>query len=91
MKRLNQEMSPLRDDSTKDAAYVRDMWGEYTRRASFQDTTRPQQIKRDPEQVHAYLKTLEEGVESEDAQTLKKVAEGQMQKDDAKMQNYLIK
>ena len=26
MKRLNQEMSPLRDESTKDAAYVRDMW-----------------------------------------------------------------
>ena len=40
MKRLNQEMSPLRDESTKDAAYVRDMWGEYTRRANFQDSTR---------------------------------------------------
>ena len=48
-------------------------------------------MKRDPEQVHAYLKTLEEGVYSEDAQTLKQVAEGQIQKDDAKMQNYLIK
>ena len=69
-------MSPLRDDSTKDAAYVRDMWQEYTKRASFQDSTRPQQIKRDPEHVHAYLKTLEEGVGSEDAQTLKKVADG---------------
>ena len=91
MKRLNQEMSPLRDDSTKDAAYVRDMWSQYTKRASFQESTRPQQMKRDPEQVHAYLKTLEEGAASEDAQTLQRVAEGQMQKDDAKMQNYLIK
>ena len=41
MKRLNQEMSPLRDESTKDAAYVRDMWGEYTKRANFQDSTKP--------------------------------------------------
>ena len=69
-------MSPLRDDSTKDAAYVRDMWQEYTKRASFEESTRPQQMKRDPEQVHAYLKTLEEGLESEDTQTLTKLAEG---------------
>jgi hypothetical protein len=48
-------------------------------------------MKRDPEQVHAYLKTLEEGLGSEDAKTLQKVAEGQIQKDDTKMQNYLIK
>ena len=91
MKRLNQEMSPLRDDSTKDAAYVRDMWSEYTKRTSFQEQTRTQHMQRDPEQVHAYLKTMEEGIESEDAQTLRKVAEGQIQKDDSKMQNYLIK
>ena len=49
MKRLNQEMSPLRDASTKDPGYLRDMWQEYTRNASFESETRPQQIRRSPE------------------------------------------
>ena len=84
-------MSPLRDDSTKDPAYVRDMWQEYTKRASFQEKTRDQQLKRDPEQVHAYLKTLEEGIYSEDAKTLSEYAQGNITKEDSRMQNYLIK
>ncbi len=74
MKRLNQEMSPLRDPSTKDAVYLRDMWQEYSKNASFQSETRPQQIRRSPEQVHSYLKSLEEGIDSEDAQTVREHA-----------------
>ncbi len=49
MKRLNQEMSPLRDDSTKDQAYIRDMWEEYTRSASFNQETGTNQLRRQPE------------------------------------------
>lgn len=31
MKLLNTEMSPLRDESTIDPYFVRDMWSQYTR------------------------------------------------------------
>ena len=93
MKRLNQEMSPLRDESTKDSVYVRDMWQEYTKKASFEQETRSQQIQRTPEQVHAYLKQLEEGVESQDAQILREHAQkaetritGEVTQDDTRMQ-----
>lgn len=91
MKRLNQEMSPMRDEGTKDAAYVRDMWAQYSRSADFKQNTTKQQFKRQPEQVHAYLKQMEEGGDSQDAQTLKQWADGQLEKDDRNMQNYLIK
>ena len=91
MKRLNQEMSPLRDESTKDAAYVREMWSQYTRNADYNVATAKPQIKREPEQVHAYLKQMEEGASSQDAETLKQVADGSISKDDVKMQNYLIR
>ena len=91
-------MSPLRDESTKDSVYLRDMWQEYTRNASFKSETRPEQIRRSPEQVHSYLKKLEEGVDSEDAQTLQAHADksqnsinGAINAEDVKMQQYLIK
>lgn len=38
MKRLNQELSPFRDENTKDAAYVQDMWAQYTKKAELQET-----------------------------------------------------
>jgi hypothetical protein len=32
MKRLNQELSPFKDENTKDVAFVRAMWDQYTRK-----------------------------------------------------------
>jgi ribosomal protein S6 len=61
IKRLNQEMSPFRDESTKDPAYVRDMWEQYSKSADHQAATTNWQVKRNPEQVYAYLKNMEEG------------------------------
>ena len=91
MKRLNQEMSPLRDENTKDAAYVRDMWQEYTKNADYQQATTKSQLKRNPEQVYSYLKTMEEGPDSQDAQTVSEWASGKITSEDQKMQNYLIR
>lgn len=91
MKRLNQEMSPLRDESTKDPAYVRDMWAEYAKSADFEQATSAGQVRRQPEQVHAYLKRMEEGEDSQDAQTLSQWADGKITNEDEKMQHYLIK
>ena len=67
MKRLNSEMSPLRDESTKDSHYVRAMWDQYTKNTAYKQSTGKDQFRRDPEQVHAYLKRMEEGEDSADA------------------------
>lgn len=81
----------MRDENSKDSAYVRQMWSQYTRKAAHNEATSQGQIRRQPEQVHAYLKRMEEGPESEDAQTLTSWADGKLATDDQKMQNYFIK
>ena len=69
------------------------MWEEYTRSASFKSETRPEQLRRSPEQVHSYLKGLEEGIDSEDAKTVREHAQradtrvnGEITSEDVKMQ-----
>ncbi len=39
MKRLNSELSPLKDDSTKDPFYIRDMWSQTVKNTQFKDAT----------------------------------------------------
>ena len=72
----------MRDENTRDPTYVRDMWSQYTRNSDFQEATSKAEIRREPEQVHAYLKTMEEGQDSSDAKTLSDVAAGTIAKDD---------
>ena len=67
------------------------MWEHYTKNTTFEKKTTKDEIRRQPENVHAYLKGMEEGPESRDAQTLKEYAKGAMTGDDEKMRNYLIK
>ncbi|CDW91766.1 UNKNOWN [Stylonychia lemnae] len=91
LKRLNTELSPLKDEETKDANLVRNMWTQYVRNSNFQRYTNDNEVRREQENVHAFLKKMEVGEDHEDAQTVAKVATGQMDKDDIKMRNYLIK
>lgn len=67
MKRLKQELSPFKDDDTKDPEYVRAMWEQYTKHSAIQEASRPGEIKRNDEKVHAYLKSIESGVDHPDA------------------------
>ncbi len=84
-------MSPFRAEETKDPKYVREMWQQYSKEAKYTKETNDNEVRRRPEEVHAYLKKMEEGPDSEDAQTLSEVASGAINKDDQKMQNYLIR
>jgi hypothetical protein len=76
MKRLNTEMSPLRDDSTKDPYFVREMWEQYTRNQDFMNSTNDDEVRRQPEQVHAYLKRMESGADHPDAKIINDIAQG---------------
>lgn len=74
MKRLNKELSPLKDENTKDPYYIRDMWEQYTINSNFKRFTNDDEIRREPEQVHAFLKRMESGAQNEDTQVVTKVA-----------------
>eukprot|EP00347_Sterkiella_histriomuscorum_P012200 403369512 len=91
LKRLNQELSPLKDESTKDPYLIRDLWTQYVRNAEFQRKASADEIRREPELVHAYLKRLESGADNQDAQTITKLALGEIDKSDVDLKNYLIK
>ena len=82
MKRLKQELSPFRDENMSDKKYVRDMWSQNTCNSDFHEATSMAEIRREPEQVHSYLKTLDEGQYSSDAKTLRDVNSGTIAKDD---------
>ena len=71
-------MSPLRDEETKDSVFIRDMWQQYTKKSTFDEITTKDEIRRNAEKVHAYLKAMESGAEHPDAKTLREYAEGQI-------------
>lgn len=81
----------MKDESTRDGYLVRDLWAQYVRNSNFERNTNINEIRREPEQVHAYLKRMESGENNEDAEVISKIAMGEMAKDDVKMKNYLIK
>lgn len=61
MKRLNSELSPLRDESTRDPFFIRNMWEHYQRNKVFEQSASSDEIRRNPEQVYAFLKRMESG------------------------------
>lgn len=88
---MNQELSPLKDEETKDPYLVRDLWTQYVRNAEFQRQASNYEIRREPEQVHAYLKKMESGADHEDTKVIAKLAQGEIDKNDIDLKNYLIK
>ena len=89
LKRLNQELSPFKGEV--DAPYVRQMWELAVKSSEFSQISRKEEIRREPEKVHATLKNMELGSDHQDAKTITDWAKGAISKDDVKMQNYLIK
>lgn len=49
MKRINKELSPLKDESTRDPYFVREMWEQYTRNSNFARNANEDEIRREPE------------------------------------------
>lgn len=91
MKRLNQELSPFKDESTKDPYFVREMWEQYTKAINFEEATQERRIQREPEKVLSYLKNMELGAQDPDAKTITGWANGEIAQDDEKMKTYFIK
>ena len=70
MKRLNAEMSPFRDKSTIDEDYIRVMWTKYVQIQALRGGSTQKRIEQDLPQVAAFVKTVEEGPQHHDSQTL---------------------
>ena len=91
LKRLNQELSPLKDESTRDPSYVRNMWQEYIKVDNFNKSSSKKALREDEQGVHAYLKSMEFGTDHPDSKLLQELAEGAVAKDDSKVKEYYIR
>ena len=74
MKRLNQELSPFKDDELRDEKFIRQMWQEYKKWDHYQKSTTPRQAKLETAKVVSYLRTMNDGADSQDAINLNKWA-----------------
>ena len=70
MKRINSELSPFRDKDTLDEEYIRLMWTKYTQIQALRNNSTPKKIAQDLPKVAAFIKSVEEGTENQDSQTL---------------------
>ena len=91
IKKLNHELSPFRDEETRDKVFVRKMLDTYRHMEEFAEVTTNKQLWRNDKKLHSYLKEMEVGSTHADAQTVRDVYEGAMEVDNVKMKNYLIK
>ena len=95
MKRLmgsvNAELSPFKDEETRDSHFMRQTLDHYRKFEDFELATSDRQIERDDLTVHSYLKQMSVGRKHNDAKLIKKLQEGQIEKDNATFQKYLVK
>lgn len=61
MGQVNAELSPFKDDETRDSLFMREMIDHYRKTEAFSDSTTPRQIERNDKSVHAFLKQMEVG------------------------------
>ena len=91
MKTLNEELSPFKDNDTRqDPVFVRKMLEHYRLAEDFSEATTDKQIYREDKKVHHYLKVMESGEKHADAQMLKELHEGTVKQDDEKLRKYLV-
>eukprot|EP00806_Schmidingerella_arcuata_P001505 Macronucleus_2358.p2 GENE.Macronucleus_2358~~Macronucleus_2358.p2 ORF type:complete len:207 (+),score=51.22 Macronucleus_2358:1-621(+) len=88
---LNAELSPFKDDETRDSHYMRQTLDHYRKFEDFEVSTSDRQIERNDVTVHSYLKQMEVGKNHTDAKLLRKLQEGEIERDNANFQKYLVK
>ena len=88
---VNAELSPFKDDETRDSHFMRQTLDHYRKFEDFESATSDRQIERNDLTVHSYLKQMEVGRNHSDAKLVKKLQEGEIEKDNAQFQKYLIK
>lgn len=88
---MNAELSPFKDEETKDSHFMREMLDHYRKMEDFELSTSDRQIERNDTTVHSYLKQMELGSRHQDSKLLSKLQEGAIEKDDALVKQYLRK
>ena len=58
---MNAELSPFKDEETKDSHFMREMLDHYRKMEDFELSTSDRQIERNDTTVHSYLKQMEVG------------------------------
>ena len=58
MGNLNAELSPFKDEDTRDSLFMREMLDHYRKMEDFEASTSDRQIERNDTTVHAYLKQM---------------------------------
>lgn len=91
MNKVNEELSPFKDDDAKDSVFMRDILEHYRVMEDFETSTSDRQIERNDTTVHAYLKHMESGPKHMDTKTLKKLQRNEIDKDNLRVKQYLTR
>ena len=68
---VNAELSPFKDDEKRDNVFMREILEHYRKMEDFEVSTSDRQIVRQDLAVHSYLKRMEVGKKSADAELLR--------------------
>ena len=88
---VNAELSPFKDEELRDNHFTRQMLEHYRKMEDFAVSTSDRQIERNDLSVHSYLKQMEVGRDHKDAKLLQELQAGEIERDNARMKNYLIR
>ena len=88
---MNAELSPFKDEETRDSLYMREMLDHYRKVEDFEVSTSERQVERNDTTVHAYLKEMEVGSRHADTKTLQKLQKGAIEKENQIVQEYLVR
>ena len=89
--KVNAELSPFKDEDQRDSLFMREMLDHYRKFEDFDVSTSDRQIERNSEEVHSYLKQMEVGSEHADAKLLKSLQEGEIKRENKRINSYLVK
>ena len=70
---------------------MREMLDHYRKMEDFEVSTTDRQIERHDTTVHSYLKAMESGRKNKDTKLLQRLNEGNIKRDNAKVQEYLVR
>ena len=91
MRKVNFDISPFKDKEMYDEDYIKAMWSHYAQLKALRDGSTHQEIEENLPHVASYVRGLQEGHDSADAQTLAKWAKGDLTIEDKQVRDYYIK
>ena len=87
--RMANDVSPFKDPDTVDPKVVRELYSFYSHKAQVDLETREQRIRKDPDDVHAYLTQVVRGKDDAEARNLVDLTQGQGDRE--QMKKYMLK